>query len=134
MGKWIKLVRREAHPSLQEWVLAPYRRVGILSREQNNFDKVHSCTTVVIKRVFWLLKGRFRRLQHVNVLDLKHVCDIKMACCVLHNICISEGDILPEFYDDNLQVPVGVENLPGTVKRNLIAQQLLINWIRLHER
>lgn len=114
----------------QEWVLTPYRRVGMLSREQNNYDKLHSCTRVVIERAFGLLKGRFKRLQHVNVHDLKHVCDIIMACCVLHSICISEGDILPEFYDendDNLQVPVGVGNLPGTVKRNLIAQQLLIN-------
>lgn len=118
-----------AYP-LQEWVLTPYRRVGMLNREQNNYNKVQNCTRVVIERAFGLLKGILKRLQHVNVLYLKHVCDIIMACCVLHNICISEGDILPEFYDendDNPQVPIGVGNLQGTVKRNVIAQQLLIN-------
>jgi hypothetical protein len=49
--------------------------------------------------VFALLKGRFRRLHFIEWKNVKTVDDIVIACCVLHNISISEGDIALDFME-----------------------------------
>lgn len=91
------IIADSAYP-LQEWLLTPFRRVGLLTREQTNYNIALSSTRVAIERAFGLLKGRFKRLQHINVAGLEHTCNIIMSCCVLHNLCIRQGDMLPEYF------------------------------------
>lgn len=61
---------------LQEWLLTPFRRVGLLTREQTNYDIALLSTRVAIERAFEFMKGRFKRLQHIKVAGLEHTCNI----------------------------------------------------------
>lgn len=60
---------------------------------------------MIIERAFGQLKGRWRiLLKEVNCTDLERITKIIHACCILHNICIDKGDLLPsedEMEDDN---------------------------------
>lgn len=53
-----------------------------------------------------------------------------MLCSVLHNLCIRQGDILPEYFDNNddqrrcCRQP-SVMHVAGVFKRRQIAHQLL---------
>lgn len=67
------------------------------TRDQKHYNYVHSATRNVIERVFGLLKGCFRRLHFIACKNVKTIDDIVIACCVLHNISISEGDISLDF-------------------------------------
>lgn len=122
------IIADSAYP-LQEWLLTPFRRVGLLTREQTNYNIALSSTRVAIERAFGLLKGRFKRLQHINVAGLEHTCNIIMSCCVLHNLCIRQGDMLPEYFDNNEDqedaVLNALGNVAGVFKRNQIAHRLL---------
>lgn len=78
-----------------------FRGVGLLTREQTNHIIALSSIRVAIERAFGLLKGRFKRLQHIYVVGLEQTCNIIMSCCVLHNLWIRQGDILPVYFDNN---------------------------------
>ena len=74
--------------------MTPYRDTGNM-----HYKYVHSATRTVIECVFALLKGRFRRLHFIECMNVKTVDDIVIACCFLHDISISEGDITLDFMD-----------------------------------
>ncbi|KAJ8300849.1 hypothetical protein KUTeg_022368 [Tegillarca granosa] len=59
------LVADAAYP-LRRWLLTPYRDNGHLNQEQKHFNYMHSSNRVVIERLFGLLKGRYRRLYHID--------------------------------------------------------------------
>lgn len=90
------LVGDSAYPLLVN-VMVPYKNNGHLGRRQVNFNKRLSQTRVCIERAFGLLKGRFRRLKFFDANVIKIPLYV-LAACVLHNICIKEGDI----FDFNL--------------------------------
>lgn len=77
-----------AYP-LRRWLMTPYRDNGHLSQEQKHFNYMLSANRVVIERAFGLLKGRFRRLHHLDVLSIQTAVKIIMCTCILHNICLS---------------------------------------------
>lgn len=122
------IIAYSAYP-LQEWLLTSFRRVGLLTREQTNYNKALSSTRVAIERAYGLLKGHFKRLQYINVAGLEQTCNIIMSCCVLHNLCIRQGDLLPEYFDNNDDqqdaVLNALGNVAGVFKRNQIAHRLL---------
>jgi hypothetical protein len=47
---------------------------------------------VHIENVFALLKGRRRRLKNMDTIRLDQICLLITAACILHNICILNGD------------------------------------------
>lgn len=94
------IIADSAYP-LQELLLTPFRRVGLLTREQTNYSIALSKARVAIERASGLLEGHLKRLQHINVAGIEHTCNIIMSSCVLHNICIRKEDILPEYFDNN---------------------------------
>ena len=50
---------------------------------------------MAVERSFGLLKGRFRSLRHcLAITKTEDVAEFIMACCVLHNVCIMNGDDL----------------------------------------
>src|SRR4029434_10261125 len=63
-----------------------------------------------------MLKGRWRCLDASGgrlLYDPKKVCQVILACCVLHNICVSRGIEVPEEEmrmdpDDHPPIPAGV--------------------------
>ncbi|KAB0804564.1 hypothetical protein PPYR_01534 [Photinus pyralis] len=85
------LLGDSAYPSLS-WLVPPFKDNGALSNNQKVFNFKHSSTRIIVEHVFRLLKGRFRRLQHLENLNINICVKIMMACCVLHNICESKHD------------------------------------------
>ena len=69
----------------------------------------------VVEHSIGMLKGRWRCLDASGgrlLYDFKKVCQVILACCVLHNICVSRGIELPEEEmrmdpDDHPPIPAG---------------------------
>ncbi|XP_063420957.1 putative nuclease HARBI1 [Mytilus trossulus] len=123
----------DAAYALMRWLITPFRDNGNLTREQYNFNKFLSSKRQVIERAFALLKGRFRRLKYVSIRDIKCICKIISACCVLHNICLQSDEDIAEFIDaeiDELDAnlgenfPVNADNGEGILKRNNLTIEL----------
>ncbi|CAC5362863.1 unnamed protein product [Mytilus coruscus] len=99
-----------AYP-LKEWLLTPYRDNGHLSQQQTRFNVALSSKRQVIERCFGMLKGRSIRLKYINMKSMREICQTIIACCILHNICIIEHDIIEEILND---VVVPAQNfVPG---------------------
>ncbi|XP_031328585.1 putative nuclease HARBI1 [Photinus pyralis] len=80
-----------AYP-LSQHVLVPYKDNGHLTRKQTKFNVIHASTRVTIERAFGLLKGRWRRLNYLELHCSAHIPSTIMAACVLHNFCIKNKD------------------------------------------
>lgn len=94
-----------AYP-LKEWLITPYRDNGHLTVQQKRFNVSLSSKRQVIERAFGMLKGRFRRLKYINVKSVQEICEIIVATCVLHNICILEHDGLENILENDAIVQV----------------------------
>lgn len=82
---------------------------------------------------------RFRRLKYLYLQNVANAALIILACCCLHNICISLNDVLAEDEQLLLANIDGPDNgndgdlerhddqFPALMKRNVIAQQLYEN-------
>lgn len=91
---------------------------------------------MAIERSFGLLKGRFRSL--LTTLDVERIDLIPtfiLACCVLHNICLLQGDELPNSLlphqtsseeTNNIIFRECALNRIGLLKRDSICEQLNI--------
>ena len=73
--------------------MVPYRDNGHLTRQQIRFNEALSSQRQVIERAIGLLKGRWRKLQHLNLLSVTHMTIYVMAACVLHNFCLNNDDL-----------------------------------------
>ncbi|XP_044733226.1 putative nuclease HARBI1 [Chrysoperla carnea] len=126
------LVGDAAYP-LHKHLLTPYRDNGHLSARQKNYNFCHSSARIAIERAFGLLKKRFRSL--LTVLDMNRtdlIPEFIIACCVMHNICLSRNDEFPveEIIEQNGNINEMNYNriLPadGVDKRNRICEQLIM--------
>ena len=121
-----------AYPCLG-WLLVPYQEFGNLTKKQKHFNFVLSSTRLVVERSFRLLKGRFQRLLHcLCIFDLQEVCQVVMACCVLH-MCLLTKDQTEDMVEAlEMEHPLPVvsveseekEMKSGADKRDAIATQL----------
>jgi len=116
---------------LHPHVIVPFRDNGHLTARQKNFNYCLSSTRMAIERAFGLLKVRFRIL--LDCLPLTNVTKIPqfiMACCVMHNICILQNDIVDVVICSNNEniapdIIVADANL-GNQKRTRIMNELRI--------
>lgn len=83
--------------------------------KEDNYNRAHKKTRIVIERSFWVLKSRFRYLLRHRVLhyDPVKAGKIVYACMILHNICMTQsiplGDIDEadqENYEDDQELDV----------------------------
>jgi len=107
-----------------------------LALKQKNFNFCHSSARMAIERSFGLLKGRFRSL--LTTLDMERIDLIPkfiLACCVLHNICLLQGDELPNSLlphqtsseeTNNIVFRECVSNRIGLLMRDSICEHLNI--------
>lgn len=94
------IIGDKAYPIL-EWCQAPYIRRRILNAAEELYNTILSSTRQVIERAFGLLFGRFRRLKFLDMHRHDLMMETVQACCVLHNICLSELDY-EEFINEGL--------------------------------
>nr|XP_033468136.1 putative nuclease HARBI1 [Epinephelus lanceolatus] len=106
----------------QPFLLTPY----IDPQEaQQAYDHAHARTRARIEMTFGLLKARFHCLNHLRVSPLR-VCDITMACAVLHNVaCLRKERALrvPSLMDcDNPAI------FPVDDSGRLVRDQYVLNY------
>lgn len=86
---------------------------------------------MVVENAFGILKTRFRRIFHfTEQLHLNIIANIIVSACVLHNICITQNDVLidPDMNEQNTQENVGNnDNLDGANRRQLLINELIEN-------
>ncbi|XP_051167784.1 putative nuclease HARBI1 [Leptopilina boulardi] len=101
-------------------LLTPYKDCGRLTRIQRNFNLVHARTRQTIERVFALLLSRFRRLKYLYLQNIEYASMIILACCCLHNICLSLNDLFDEGVAvDNNAAADDINNVPEAVHENV---------------
>ncbi|KAH7948688.1 hypothetical protein HPB49_000861 [Dermacentor silvarum] len=89
-----------AYP-LRDYLITPFRDYGHLNSSQRAFNIKFSATRVKIENAFGDLKGRFRQLLHLDFFFVDKMNKFIISCCVLHNLCISSGDVdVPPYSDD----------------------------------
>lgn len=111
------------------WLLTSFRDFGNLKRQQKLFNRTLSKGRQVIERSFGLLKCRFRRLITFDASDMEIIVHSILSACVLHNLCMQEGEEFPEMSivenDDDDKVANGGHELSGIRLRQEVMQQLL---------
>lgn len=120
----------DAAYALQKHVMVPYKNNGHLTDAQVNFNNRLCSARVMIERAIGLLKGRFRSLLdklHMKRTDL--IPQYIIACCVLHNICILNEDIMdvPLLVEANINehnIAPNNDNQEGVEKRTAITYML----------
>ena len=66
--------------------MIPYRDNGHLTARQTYFNTVLSSLRQIVERTIRLLiKGRWRKLQHMDHLNLELIVQLIISACVLHN-------------------------------------------------
>lgn len=77
-------------------LMVAFKNNGNVSREQERYNKALSAARSSIERAFALLKGRFRRLKYLDMYTVQQIPLYIMACCILHNVCLRNDDLLPD--------------------------------------
>lgn len=85
----------DAAYTIHPHVMVPFRDNGHLTNRQKNFNYCLSSTRMAIERAIGQLKIRFRiLLDCLPLTDIKKIPEFIIACCVLHNICILQNDVM----------------------------------------
>lgn len=120
------LLGDSAYP-LQTWLLTPFKDYGNLNPDQKKYNYLHSSTRMAIERTFGSLKGRFRRLKYVDMLDIEEIVKLVLSICTLHELCLLQHDV---YSSDEIEDEVNDfqyilrESRTAELKRNEIMQQL----------
>lgn len=128
LGKKFHLLGDAAYP-ISENIITPYRDYGNLTNTQTNFNYKFSATRVLIENTFGILKARFRQLMKLEFHKVETNSKFIISCCVLHNLCIENNDLLEEDCAiDEIIIPVLQNNNEvkrlGEEKRNRISDFL----------
>ena len=112
-----------AYP-LQTWLMTPYRDNGHLTADKTFFNYVLSSDRQTVDRAIRLLKGRWRKLQHIDHLNQKLIVLIIIAACDLHNVCLLHDDFDEGYMLDNEDETDDSGNDNGAARQNdRLAQQ-----------
>ena len=120
-----------AYP-LSMFCMTPYRNET--AREERNYNYRHSATRMNVEKLFGQLKRRFPLLSYgLRFKKIKDSANCILACFILHNICIANGDDFPQLNDeieDNSQdfeeiaEDENVQNAQSKAKRDSIKAYL----------
>lgn len=125
---------------LSEKLIVGFKNIGGLTNRQKNFNKKLSQCRVVIENAFAYLKGRFRRLKYLETVKLDLISLLIVSGCILHNICILNGDLPEEIVnnmdieqirnqnpENNAEAPEENQNIAAIRKRINIMNALLMD-------
>ena len=88
---------------LRTWLMKPYTN-AVLTPQQRNFNYRLSRARMVTEGAYGQLKGRWRVLLRKSESNQDNVRITTLACMVLHNICIAQGDAISKKLDLSLDV------------------------------
>ncbi|CAN7939070.1 unnamed protein product, partial [Ixodes hexagonus] len=80
-----------AYP-FREHLITPFRNYGKTTQAQRDFNFKLSQTRVKIGNAFGMMKARLRQLLLLEFWKVKKATKFILTCCVLHNLCILNGD------------------------------------------
>uniref|UniRef100_A0A8C5N5G4 Putative nuclease HARBI1 n=1 Tax=Gouania willdenowi TaxID=441366 RepID=A0A8C5N5G4_GOUWI len=103
-----------AYPLLL-WLMTPFLAPN--TPEQAHFNTAHSKTRCAIERLNGVLKRRFACLNYLRV-EPQGVCNIILACIVLHNIATKRNVPLCDEVNDAPAEPAENEDIPPTFSQN----------------
>lgn len=83
---------------LETWLMKPYTS-AVLTPQQHYFNYRLSRARMVTECAYGQLKGRWRVLLRKCESSRDEVRSASLACIVLHNVCIAQGDSLPRKLD-----------------------------------
>ena len=83
---------------MEAWLMKPYSN-AILTKEQRYFNYRLSRARMVVEGAYGQLKGRWRFLLRKSESNHFEVKMATLACMVLHNVCLEQGDTLPAKLD-----------------------------------
>ncbi|XP_030033898.2 uncharacterized protein LOC115450068 isoform X3 [Manduca sexta] len=86
------LLGDSAYP-LKKYLLTPYLEPTTEVRKR--YNKSHSETRKVVETLYSMLKKRFPALAVGLRINLQTAVDMITACCILHNICVENGEDVP---------------------------------------
>ena len=109
--------------------MPPFKDTGRLNRARRSYNYKVSATRVHIERAFGQLKGRFRKLRMIDMVNVKDINTLVIACCVIHNICIYQNDIFEGQEEEEDNDPNQFEGIynnddDGSAKRDQIVNML----------
>lgn len=124
------LLGDSAYP-LRKFLMVPFRDNGHLTSRQKLFNRTLSSTRVVIENAFGRLKGLFRRLKYLNIINLEYSKYIILSSCILHNISIRDNTVCDDLDDNEMldnsmeeEGDVGEETSDGSSLRIEIMNKL----------
>ena len=85
------VVADAAYP-LSTWMVVPYIHNALLNNQQIYFNAQLAKVQSVMTHTVGLLRGRFPRLNYIHMKSLDAIRHAIITACVLHNICIENGD------------------------------------------
>ena len=83
---------------LRTWLMKPFTN-AVLTPQQHYFNYCLSRARMVTEGAYGQLKGRWRLLLRKSESDRDHVRTATLACMVLHNLCIMQGDTISKKLD-----------------------------------
>ena len=92
------LILADSAFQLKSWLMKPYTNSKLTEKERY-FNYQLSRARMITECAYGQLKGRWRILMRKCESLPEEVKIITLACMVLHNICISKGDVLPRTLD-----------------------------------
>ena len=120
----------DAAYSLQTYMMTPFKDCNNLTQQQKTYNFKHSSTRMRIEHTFGLLKGRWRRLKHLDIVDLQTILNVIMTTCILHNLCLLHSDDLEDFMSQSLDVnafnglPLYHNAITGVSKRTEVVSEM----------
>ncbi|XP_017291565.1 putative nuclease HARBI1 [Kryptolebias marmoratus] len=119
------------YPCLQRPLplITPYKR-PLQGVGAQRFNTHHSRARSIIERAFGMMKTRFRVI-FLQALEVHHtfVPHVITACCILHNICLSAGDVVapeeePEEDVAEDEREAGLEAVSGALWRDQLSAEV----------
>ncbi|XP_031358099.1 putative nuclease HARBI1 [Photinus pyralis] len=108
----------------KRYILTPY--LNPASPSQRAYNRAQIATRNPVERLFGVIKRRFPCLSIGFRCRLERALAIVVACCVLHNIAIAQGDIIEDF---NVDLPEELEAPIVDVDDDSSVRTALVNTV-----
>lgn len=89
---------------LSTYLLTNYKQNRNINQLEKNYNTILSKARATIERAFAYLKGRFRRLKYLETVRIDLAVLLILTGCILHNICILNGDFFHDILNEAEEV------------------------------